>query len=229
MQSNPHNTQSINSQHSLPDPNPKPMHMKAARRKEQQQVTPIPFLNPDPTAYLIGCSNEASVVIDGQEVTALIDVGTQVSSISAQFCKKLSLHIQPLGWLLELEGMGAAAIPYLRFVEVNPQIPGIRNYNEDVLLWVTLWRCRSSNSMTSKVQFTPHRKSPFPHLAPSMYGQTPVSRTLHASTCPHRASAWSPVASSSGTHSYLWGTTPWFLKGTSLSAQSEHPCHGSTH
>ena len=37
------------------------------------------------------------------------------------------------------------------------------------------------------------------------------------------------VASSSGTHSYLWGTTPWFLKGTSLSAQSEHPCHGSTH
>ena len=29
-----------------------------------------------------------------------------------------------------------AAIPYLRFVEVNLQIPGIRNYNEDVLLLV---------------------------------------------------------------------------------------------
>ena len=27
-----------------------------------------------------------------------------------------------------------AAIPYLRFVEVNLQIPGIRNYNKDVLL-----------------------------------------------------------------------------------------------
>ena len=27
-------------------------------------------------------------------------------------------------------------MPYLRFVEVNLQIPGIRNYNEDVLLLV---------------------------------------------------------------------------------------------
>ena len=125
--------------------------------------------------------------------------------------------------------MGAAAIPYLRFVEVNLQIPGIKSYNEDMLLlviptmtysktilvmvgtkiivkalslmtmgelakatmtWrqghfgvvmspfnkVSLWRCRSSNSMTSKVQFAPHRKSPYPHLAPSIYGQTPMSR-----------------------------------------------------
>ena len=37
---------------------------------------------------------------------------------------------------MELEGTGDAAIPYLRFVEVNLQIPGIRNYNEDVLLLV---------------------------------------------------------------------------------------------
>ena len=58
-----HITQSINSQHALPDPNPK------------QQVTPIPFLNPDPISHLVGCSNEAPVVIDGQEVTALIDLG----------------------------------------------------------------------------------------------------------------------------------------------------------
>ena len=39
-----------------------------------------------------------------------------------------------MGWLLELERTGGAAIPYLRFVEVNLQIPGIRGYNEDVLL-----------------------------------------------------------------------------------------------
>ena len=36
--------------------------------------------------------------------------------------------------LLELEGTGGAAIPYLGFVEVNLQIPGVRRYNEDVLL-----------------------------------------------------------------------------------------------
>ena len=39
-----------------------------------------------------------------------------------------------MGWLLELEGTGGAAIPYLRFVEVNLQIAGIRGYNQDVLL-----------------------------------------------------------------------------------------------
>ena len=76
------------------------------------------------------------VVIDGQEVTALIDSGAQVSSISTQFCKDLALPIQPLGWLLELEGPGGAATPYLGFVEVNLQIPGIRNFSKDVLLLV---------------------------------------------------------------------------------------------
>ena len=48
--------------------------------------------------------------------------------------KRVRLKIQPLGQLLELEGTGGAAIPYLGFVEVNLQIPGIRGYNEDVLL-----------------------------------------------------------------------------------------------
>ena len=42
----------------------------------------------------------------------------------------------PLGQLLELEGTGGATIPYLGFVEVNLQIPGIQHYNEDVLLLV---------------------------------------------------------------------------------------------
>ena len=72
--------------------------------------------------------------MDGQETTTLIDLGAQVSSISTKFCKDLALQIQPLGQLLKLEGTGDAAIPYLGFVEVNLQILGIRNYNEDVLL-----------------------------------------------------------------------------------------------
>ena len=119
MWSNPQQLQSINLQHSFPDPNPKPTHMKAAKRKGQQQVAPIPFLNPDPIAHLVGCSNEAPMIIDGQEVTALINVGAQMSILSAQFCKELTLQMQPLHQLLELEGMVGAAISYLRFVEVN--------------------------------------------------------------------------------------------------------------
>ena len=89
-----------------PDPDPQLTQMKAAKRKGQHQVAPIPFLNPDPIACLKGCSNEVPVIIDGQEVAALIDSGAQVLSIRAQLCEDLTLQIWPLGWLLELEGMG---------------------------------------------------------------------------------------------------------------------------
>ena len=82
----------------------------------------------------MGHANKVPVVVDGCEVAALVDLGAQVSNISAQLCKDRGLEIQPLGWLLELEGTGGAAIPYLRFVEVNLQILGIRSYNKDVLL-----------------------------------------------------------------------------------------------
>ena len=54
-----------------------------------------------------------------------MDSGAQVLSISTQFCKDLALPIQPLGQLLEFEGAEGAAIPYLGFVEINLQIPGI--------------------------------------------------------------------------------------------------------
>ena len=114
----------ISSKHSLCDPKPKPTQDKAVNQRGWKGITPIPFLNPDLVAQLVGHANEAPVVMDGHEVAALVDSGAQVSNISAQLCKELGLKIQPLGWLLELEGTGGAAIPYLRFVEVNLQITG---------------------------------------------------------------------------------------------------------
>ena len=126
--------QSVSLQHSLSGPKPKLTQVKAVNRKGQREIAPIPFLNPDAVAHLVGHANEASVAVDRQEVTALIDLGVQVSNISMQLCEDLDLEIQPLGWLLELEGTGGAAIPYLVFVEVNLQIPGIRGYIKDVLL-----------------------------------------------------------------------------------------------
>ena len=124
----------VKPKHSLCNPEPKLTQGKADKHKGQKEITPIPFLNPDPVARLIGHANEAPVVMDGCEMTALVDLGAQVSTISALLCEELGLEIQPLGRLLELEGTGGAAIPYLGFVEVNLQIPGIRRYNEDVLL-----------------------------------------------------------------------------------------------
>ena len=134
MQSNPLQSHAIKPKHSLCNPEPQPTQKEAGKQRGQKNIDPIPFLNPDPVARLIGCANEAPVVVDGCEVTALVDLGAQVSTISARLCEELDLEIQPLGQLLELEGTGGAAIPYLGFVEVNLQIPGVRRYNEDVLL-----------------------------------------------------------------------------------------------
>ena len=109
-------------------------HNESSTKDGWPEVYPVPFLNPDPIAHLVGHSNEALVIVDGQEMAALIDLGAHVSSISSQFCE--DLQIQPLSQLLELEGTGGSTIPYLRFMEVNLQIPGIKNYNEVVLLLV---------------------------------------------------------------------------------------------
>ena len=124
----------VKPKHYLCNPEPKPTQDKAEKQKGQKGITPILFLNPDPVVQLVGHTNEAPVVMDGCKVTALVDSGAQVWNISARLCEELGLKIQPLGQLLELEGTGGAAIPYLGFVEVNLQIPGIRRYNEDVLL-----------------------------------------------------------------------------------------------
>ena len=124
----------VNSKHSLCNPKPKPTQDKAVKQRGWKEITPFLFLNPDPLARLVGHANEAPVVVDGREVAALVDLGAQVLTISAQLCEKLGLKIQPFGQLLELEGTGGASIPYLRFVEVNLKILGIRRYNEDVLL-----------------------------------------------------------------------------------------------
>ena len=137
MQPNPCQQQpTVDLQHSLPDPKPKLTLLQAVQKRGQPEVGPITFLNPDPITHLVGCSNKAPAIINGQETMALIDSGAQVFSVSSQFCEELALETQPLGQLLELEGTGGAAIPYLGFMEVNPQIPGIQHYNEDVLLLV---------------------------------------------------------------------------------------------
>ena len=79
--------------------------LKAAQKIGWPKVTPVPFLNPDPIVHLVGCSNNAPVLIDGQETIALIDSHAQVSSVSSQFYKALATgRSNPLGQLLEIGG-----------------------------------------------------------------------------------------------------------------------------
>ena len=90
------------------------------------------FLNPDPIACLVGQSNEAPVIVYGQSMNVLINFGAQVSSIRSGFCEYMTLKVYPLIRLLELE----VTIPYLGYLEVNPQILGIEGHNEDALMLV---------------------------------------------------------------------------------------------
>ena len=51
------------------------------------------YYNPDPLYQLIGRVNEAKVKIDGCEVTGLIDLGANISSI-LKSCGKVGLTMQ---------------------------------------------------------------------------------------------------------------------------------------
>ena len=96
---------------SLPDPRPKPTSMRSAQRMGLQEATPVPFPNPDPIIHLVGHSKKTPVILDGQRAATLINSGAQVLSISSQFCEDLTLQIQPLGRLLDIEGTAGSAIP----------------------------------------------------------------------------------------------------------------------
>ena len=87
----------MKTKHSLCNPKPQLTQKKADKQKGQKNIDPIPFLNPDPVARLVGRANEAPVVVDGCEVTALVDSGAQVSTISAKFCEELDLEIPTSG------------------------------------------------------------------------------------------------------------------------------------
>ena len=50
----------------------------------------------------------------------------------------MALKVHPLDRLLDLEGTGGSAIPFLGYIEVNLQVPVIKGYNEDILLLVIL-------------------------------------------------------------------------------------------
>ena len=59
----------------LCNPKPKLTQDKAVKQKGQKGIAPIPFLNPDPVAQLVGCTNKAPVVVDGCKGAALVDLG----------------------------------------------------------------------------------------------------------------------------------------------------------
>ena len=64
------------------------------------------YHNLDPLYRLVGEVSETTAMVEGQEARALIDSGSQLSSISLASVKKLNLNPQQLHSVLQIEGSG---------------------------------------------------------------------------------------------------------------------------
>ena len=101
------------------------------------------YHNPDPLCRLIGPKNEVEVVVNDEWVTALVDSGEQFSVVSMAFVKRHNLPIWQLQQLLDFEGFGGVDIPYIGYTQIQLQIPGIKDYNKDILVFIQKDSCYS--------------------------------------------------------------------------------------
>lgn len=74
---------------------------------------------------LIGAKYTASVLIDGQVSTCLLDTGSQVTTVSQSFYENnlSKFDIHPLTELLEIEAANGQTVPYSGFIEVDITFP----------------------------------------------------------------------------------------------------------
>ena len=74
---------------------------------------------------MIGKANKVSLILNNKEVTALLDTGSMVSTISASLCTELELSVQTLDQVFCVKGAGGHDIPYLGVVEASIGCPNL--------------------------------------------------------------------------------------------------------
>jgi len=74
---------------------------------------------------VVGEVNESRVFLNDIPCTALIDTGSQVTTLSESFwnCQLVNCPIQPLDDIIEVEGAGGQKVPFLGFIEVSISFP----------------------------------------------------------------------------------------------------------
>ena len=74
---------------------------------------------------MVGEVNESRAVLNDIPCTALIDTGSQVTTLSETFWKLhlVDCPIQPLGDIIEVEGAGGCKVPFLGYIEVSISFP----------------------------------------------------------------------------------------------------------
>ena len=92
------------------------------------------YHNPDPLCRLIGPRNEVEVIVNNEQVTTLVDSGAQISAVSMAFVERHCLPIWQLQQLLDFEGFGGVEVPYIGYTQLQLKIPGIKDYDRDILV-----------------------------------------------------------------------------------------------
>ena len=82
-------------------------------------------------------ANEATAIVEGQKLPALIDSGAQLSTMSEALVQALKLPICKLNTLIEAEVSGGSTVPYVGCVEARLKIPGIAAMNKESLFMVS--------------------------------------------------------------------------------------------
>ena len=95
------------------------------------------YFNPILWVRILGRANKTEIEIDGKISKALIDSGAMILMMSKGYCDECGYEIQPLDWLFPIEGSRGADFPYLGYVEVRMQIPGISSFDQDVLMLIS--------------------------------------------------------------------------------------------
>lgn len=94
-------------------------------RPEAVDLDTSPQTIPSVLASLVGEANECNAYVDGKQCKALLDTGSQVTSISESFFKQhLSGRvIQSVDKLLKVVGVTGREVPFLGYISVNLKFP----------------------------------------------------------------------------------------------------------
>ena len=104
----------------------------------RQCTAPLHYLLP--TAHWVSPETLASLRVEGREVNALADSGSQVNTVTPGYVRQLEFPMLPLHDLIDhplnLIGLGGTRTHPLGFVILRVQVSEIAGYDEDVVFLV---------------------------------------------------------------------------------------------